>query len=67
MAARGTGAAIRIPVVGLLHGRSAADSVPRRIFVAVHESGDGPSRHLAAAQQLGHFWPAGRVGWFGRE
>jgi hypothetical protein len=27
-----------------------------RLFAAVHESGSGPSRHFACAQQSGRFW-----------
>ena len=35
----------------ITRGRGRAD-----IFIAVHESGHGPSRHFAAAQQLGRIW-----------
>jgi len=29
----------------------------------VHESGNGPSRHFAAAQQLGGFWREADIEW----
>ena len=35
-------------------------------FAAVHESVPGPSRHFAAAQQLGRFWREADISWQAR-
>jgi len=37
-----------------------------RLFAAVHESGSGPSRHFAAAQQLGRFRREADINWQAR-
>jgi hypothetical protein len=33
----------------------ADEVIEQRFFAGMHESGDGPSRHFVAAQQLGRF------------